>query len=193
LFFQPSLTPPPAPAPHPQFATKTLDVEGKRVKAQIWDTAGQERYRAITSQYYRGAHGALLVYDISKRDTFKTCAAWLRELREHTAGRVVVALVGNKSDLRHLRQVENNDAVGFAEAEGLTFIETSALDAGGVEMAFHKVASMIHAAVGGRRGAGRGDGGGAGGVAVAQGEAIVVTAADGREVGGARKKSGCCS
>ena len=176
-----------------QFATKTIETEGKRIKAQIWDTAGQERYRAITSQYYRGAHGALLVYDISKRDTFKTCAAWLRELREHTAGRVVVALVGNKSDLRHLRQVENNDAVGFAEAEGLTFIETSALDAGGVEMAFHKVASMIHASVAGRRGGGGGGGGGGGLATVAQGEAIVVTSADGTAVGAGRKRSGCCS
>ena len=168
-------------------------MEGKRVKAQIWDTAGQERYRAVTSQYYRGAHGALLVYDISKRDTFKSAAAWLRELREHADGKPVVALVGNKSDLRHLRQVENNEAVGFAEAEGLTFIETSALDAGGVEMAFHKVASMIHASVAGRRGGGGGGGGGGGLATVAQGEAIVVTSADGSAVGAGRKRSGCCS
>lgn len=75
-------------------------VESKTIKAQIWDTAGQERYRAITSAYYRGAVGALLVYDISKKLTFENVERWLKELRDHAEPNIVVMLVGNKSDLR---------------------------------------------------------------------------------------------
>lgn len=85
----------------------------KTIKAQIWDTAGQERYRAITSAYYRGAVGALLVYDISKHQTYENVTRWLKELRDHADSNIVIMLVGNKSDLRHLRAVstegEGND------------------------------------------------------------------------------------
>ena len=88
-----------------EFATKSINVDGKVVKAQIWDTAGQERYRAITSAYYRGAVGALLVYDISKHITFENVERWLKELRDHAEPNIVVMLVGNKSDLRHRRTV----------------------------------------------------------------------------------------
>ena len=77
-------------------------IDGKTVKAQIWDTAGQERYRAITSAYYRGAVGALLVYDITKKQTFDNVQRWLRELRDHADANIVVMMVGNKSDLNHL-------------------------------------------------------------------------------------------
>ncbi|GJN39998.1 hypothetical protein PR202_gb29158 [Eleusine coracana subsp. coracana] len=111
-------------------------VEGKTIKAQIWDTAGQERYRAITSAYYRGAVGALLVYDVTKAMTFENVNRWLKELRDHADSNIVVMLIGNKIDLRHLRSVAVEDAASFAESEGLFFIETSALDATNVEKAF---------------------------------------------------------
>jgi len=83
-----------------EFATRSIQHDGKVIKAQIWDTAGQERYRAITSAYYRGAVGALLVYDISKRLTFENVERWLKELRTHADPSIVVMLVGNKCVLR---------------------------------------------------------------------------------------------
>eukprot|EP00227_Mantoniella_beaufortii_P005489 CAMPEP_0197608396 /NCGR_PEP_ID=MMETSP1326-20131121/48992_1 /TAXON_ID=1155430 /ORGANISM="Genus nov. species nov., Strain RCC2288" /LENGTH=127 /DNA_ID=CAMNT_0043176593 /DNA_START=131 /DNA_END=511 /DNA_ORIENTATION=- len=82
-----------------EFATKTVEIDAKIIKSQIWDTAGQERYRAITSAYYRGAVGALLVYDISNHSTFENVERWLKELRDHADENIVVMLVGNKSDL----------------------------------------------------------------------------------------------
>lgn len=87
-----------------------MQIEGKTIKAQIWDTAGQERYRAITSAYYRGAVGALLVYDITKKQTFENVQRWLRELRDHADSNIVIMMVGNKSDLNHLRSVSEDDA-----------------------------------------------------------------------------------
>merc|ERR1711959_508832 len=93
-----------------EFATRSIQVDTKTIKAQIWDTAGQERYRAITSAYYRGAVGALLVYDISKHQTYENVTRWLK-------------------DLRDLRAVPTEEAKEFASQNGLSFIETSALDA----------------------------------------------------------------
>lgn len=127
-----------------EFATRTLQVEGKTVKAQIWDTAGQERYRAITSAYYRGAVGALLVYDITKRQTFDNVRRWLRELRDHADSNIVIMLAGNKSDLNHLRSVSAEDAQTLAEKEGLSFLETSALEASNVEKAFQTILLDIY-------------------------------------------------
>merc|ERR1711976_1156470 len=111
-----------------EFATRSIKVDTKTIKAQIWDTAGQERYRAITSAYYRGAVGALLVYDISKQVTFEDLERWLLELRDHADPNIVIMLVGNKGDLRPLRAVGQADALAFAEKHNLSFIETSALD-----------------------------------------------------------------
>ncbi|XP_027162530.1 ras-related protein Rab2BV-like [Coffea eugenioides] len=127
-----------------EFATRTLQVEGKTVKAQIWDTAGQERYRAITSAYYRGAVGALLVYDITKRQTFENVNRWLRELRDHADSNIVIMLAGNKSDLNYLRAVPEQDARLLAEKEGLSFLETSALEALNVERAFQTILLDIY-------------------------------------------------
>ena len=127
-----------------EFATRSIQVDGKTVKAQIWDTAGQERYRAITSAYYRGAVGALLVYDITKQVTFENVERWLKELRDHADSNIVIMLVGNKSDLRHLRSVSTEDAKAFSEKEGLSFIETSALEATNVEESFQIILSEIY-------------------------------------------------
>lgn len=99
-----------------EFATRSIQVDAKTIKAQIWDTAGQERYRAITSAYYRGAVGALLVYDISKHQTYENVTRWLKELRDHADSNIVIMLVGNKSDLRHLRAVPTEEAKQFASA-----------------------------------------------------------------------------
>ena len=126
-----------------EFQTRTLLIEHKSVKAQIWDTAGQERYRAVTSAYYRGAVGAMLVYDITKRQTFDHIPRWLEELRSHADKNIVIILIGNKSDLENQRAVPTEDAKEFAQKEGLFFLETSALEATNVENAFSTVLTEI--------------------------------------------------
>eukprot|EP00727_Mastigamoeba_balamuthi_P005260 m51a1_g14732 putative ras-related protein rab-11a-like (215) ;mRNA; f:233257-234164 len=130
-----------------EFATRSIQCQDKVIKAQIWDTAGQERYRAITSAYYRGAVGALLVYSIASRVTFKNVERWLTELRENADRNIVIMLVGNKSDLRHLREVPTEEAKEFSEKNGLSFIETSALDSSNVETAFQQILSSIYSLV----------------------------------------------
>ncbi|KAK0708991.1 putative GTP-binding protein Drab11 [Lasiosphaeria miniovina] len=127
-----------------EFATRSIQVDDKTIKAQIWDTAGQERYRAITSAYYRGAVGALLVYDISKASTYDNVSRWLKELRDHADTNIVIMLVGNKSDQRHLRAVPTEDAKNFASENNLSFIETSALDATNVELSFQNILTEIY-------------------------------------------------
>ncbi|KAL1746513.1 ras family-domain-containing protein [Schizophyllum fasciatum] len=133
-----------------EFATRSITVEGKILKAQIWDTAGQERYRAITAAYYRGAVGALLVYDISKRGSYENVQRWLKELRDHADSNIVIMLVGNKSDLKHLRAVPTDEARAFAAENGLSFIETSALDASNVDSAFETNLTDIYRIVSSR-------------------------------------------
>ncbi|KAJ9670148.1 hypothetical protein PVL29_026602 [Vitis rotundifolia] len=126
-----------------EFQTRTLVIQHKSVKAQIWDTAGQERYRAVTSAYYRGAVGAMLVYDITKRQSFDHIPRWLEELRGHADKNIVIILIGNKTDLEEQRAVPTEDAKEFAEKEGLFFLETSALEATNVENAFLTVLTEI--------------------------------------------------
>ncbi|CAL9732482.1 GTP-binding protein Ypt32p/YPT11 [Monosporozyma unispora] len=127
-----------------EFATRTIEVEGKKIKAQIWDTAGQERYRAITSAYYRGAVGALIVYDISKSSSYENCNHWLTELRENADDNVAVGLIGNKSDLAHLRAVPTDEATNFARENQLLFTETSALNSENVDQAFRELITAIY-------------------------------------------------
>ncbi|CAL0328858.1 unnamed protein product [Lupinus luteus] len=168
-----------------EFATRTLNVDDKIIKAQIWDTAGQERYRAITSAYYRGAVGALLVYDVTRRASFENVDRWLKELRNHTDSNIVVMLVGNKSDLRHLVAVSTEDGKSYAEKESLYFIETSALEATNVENAFAEVLTQTYRIV--RKKAVEATENGTASVP-AQGEKI-----DLKNDVSALKKIGCCS
>jgi len=140
-----------------EFATRTINVESKVVKAQIWDTAGQEKYRAITSAYYRGAVGALLVYDITRTPTFEHLERWLSELLDHADKDIRVMLVGNKSDLRHMRTVTTEQATEFAQKHKLSFIETSALDQTNVEQAFTDILKQIYEKVTSSRGGGKKD------------------------------------
>nr|GME08413.1 ras-related protein RABA1f-like [Ipomoea batatas] len=106
-----------------------------------------KRYRAITSAYYRGAVGALLVYDVTRQTTLENAARWLKELRDHTDSAIVIMLVGNKADLRHLRAVTVEEAKEFAEKENTFFMETSALESTNVESAFTEVLAQIHGVV----------------------------------------------
>lgn len=127
-----------------EFATKIVNIESKQVKAQIWDTAGQERYRAITGAYYRGAVGALLVYNVTNRHSFQSITQWLKELRDNSEEGIVIMLVGNKIDLDYLRSVDIEEGKDFANQNGLHFIETSALDSTNVETAFYQILKEIH-------------------------------------------------
>ncbi|KAI4333892.1 hypothetical protein L6164_018646 [Bauhinia variegata] len=168
-----------------EFATRSVQVDDKIVKAQIWDTAGQERYRAITSAYYRGAVGALLVYDITRHVTFENVARWLKELRDHTDANIVVMLVGNKADLRHLRAVSTDDAKSFAERENTFFMETSALESLNVDNAFTEVLTQIYHVVS-RKALEIGDDP----AALPKGQTINV---GGKDDVSAVKNAGCCS
>ncbi|XP_076439033.1 ras-related protein Rab-11B-like [Babylonia areolata] len=122
-----------------EFATRNMTIKGKMVRAQIWDTAGQERYRAITSVYYRGAVGALVVYDLTKPQSFENLDKWLEELKEHAESSVRIMLVGNKTDLRHLRAVTMEEGRSLAEKKNFSFTETSALDSTNVGEAFNNL------------------------------------------------------
>mmetsp|Transcript_11402 Transcript_11402/g.19911 ORF Transcript_11402/g.19911 Transcript_11402/m.19911 type:complete len:225 (+) Transcript_11402:108-782(+) len=126
-----------------EFATKTSAVDGKTIKAQVWDTAGQERFRAISNAYYRGAVGALIVYDITKRVTYDNLEKWLKELRDTAPADIKIIIVGNKSDLKHLRAVGVEEARAYAERNNVSFIETSALDATNVDRAFELLLQSI--------------------------------------------------
>lgn len=169
-----------------EFATRSIKVDGKTIKAQIWDTAGQERYRAITSAYYRGAVGALLVYDITKQVTMENVERWLKELRDYADSNIVIMLVGNKSDLRHLRSVQTDDAQAFCEKESLSFIETSALESTNVEEAFKKILTEIYHIVS-KKSLAAEESGNVG--PKGDGRVVVVPQENNEE----KKKSGCCS
>ena len=123
------------------FRFKTLTVDGKIVKLQIWDTAGQERFRTITSAYYRGADGVMLVFDKTSRDTFDHIPDWLDEINKYseTSSRVIV---GNKSD-SEIIQIDEETGKKFAEGRSMHYIETSALNGNQVAMAFEIIAREL--------------------------------------------------
>ncbi|CAM6026288.1 unnamed protein product [Sphagnum balticum] len=170
-----------------EFATRSIQVDGKTVKAQIWDTAGQERYRAITSAYYRGAVGALLVYDITKHVTYENVERWLKELRDHADSNIVIMLVGNKSDLKHLRGVSTEDAQAFSEKEGLSFIETSALESTNVEKAFQRILTEIYRIVSKKALASEES------TATGPGEGTTIVVGQDTDTTDLKKKGTCCS
>ncbi|KAK7197416.1 ras-related protein rab-14 [Novymonas esmeraldas] len=126
------------------FGTTVVDINGELVKLQMWDTAGQERFRSVTRGYYRGAAGALLVYDISRRATYAHIGTWLTDARANTGPETVYILVGNKSDLEAEREVSYEEAAQFAAEHNLLFVECSALSGNNVEDAFLSTARRIH-------------------------------------------------
>jgi Ras-related protein Rab-1A len=108
------------------FKIKTFEIDSKKIKMQIWDTAGQERFKNIISSYYRGAHGILLLYDVTDKDSFKNLSNWLIEIEKNASKNVLKVLIGNKSDLEDKRVISYNQGKEFADTYGLKFIETSA-------------------------------------------------------------------
>jgi len=126
-----------------EFGSKIIEVGGQHVKLQIWDTAGQERLRSVTRSYYRGAAGAVLVYDITSRESYNHVNSWLEDARALANPDIAIVLVGNKIDLASEREVTFMEASRFAQENDLIFLETSALTGEGVQEVFLKCARTI--------------------------------------------------
>mmetsp|Transcript_59489 Transcript_59489/g.129306 ORF Transcript_59489/g.129306 Transcript_59489/m.129306 type:complete len:205 (+) Transcript_59489:46-660(+) len=125
------------------FLTQTVALNDTTVKFEIWDTAGQERYHSLAPMYYRGAAAAIVVYDITNPDSFNRAKNWVRELQRQGNPNIVIALSGNKSDLASKRKVEPEEAKGYAEENGIMFMETSAKTASNVNELFVQIARKL--------------------------------------------------
>jgi len=125
------------------FKIKTVELLGKKIKLQIWDTAGQERFHTITTSYYRGANGILLVYDITQPKTFDNISKWLRNINEHASEDVERMLIGNKCDMEDKRLISEERGRKVAEENGIKFFETSAKENINIEIAFNSLAEDI--------------------------------------------------
>lgn len=127
------------------FKIRTIELEGKKVKLQIWDTAGQERFRTITTAYYRGAMGIMLVYDITNGKSFDNIKNWIRNIEEHASGDVEKMILGNKCDMEDKRVVLQEKGQMLALEYGIKFLETSAKAGDNIEKAFFTMARDIKA------------------------------------------------
>ena len=161
------------------FKIRTIEIGGKQIKLQIWDTAGQERFRTITSSYYRGAHGIIVVYDVTDQASFSNVKQWLQEIDRYACENVNKLLVGNKCDLTTKKVVDFNTAKEFADGLGIPFLETSAKNSTNVEEAFVTMATEIQKRVTS----------GGGGVSDKPSGTIVMNSANNKKPG---KKGGCC-
>ncbi|XP_028402311.1 ras-related protein Rab-8A-like [Dendronephthya gigantea] len=127
------------------FKIRTIELDGKKIKLQIWDTAGQERFRTITTAYYRGAMGIMLVYDITNEKSFDNIKNWIRNIEEHASSDVEKMVLGNKCDMDDRRQVSKTKGEQLAVEYGIKFMETSAKASINVEEAFYALARDIKA------------------------------------------------
>eukprot|EP01114_Cavostelium_apophysatum_P021520 TRINITY_DN7537_c0_g1_i1.p1 TRINITY_DN7537_c0_g1~~TRINITY_DN7537_c0_g1_i1.p1 ORF type:complete len:203 (+),score=38.41 TRINITY_DN7537_c0_g1_i1:119-727(+) len=125
------------------FKIKTMNIEGKRVKLQIWDTAGQERFQTITTSYYRGAHGLIIVFDVTNKTSFENIKKWLDDVDRNASQHIVKLLVGNKCDLENKRQIDFHTAKALADKLNIGYLETSAKDNTNIGKAFERLAVNI--------------------------------------------------
>lgn len=135
------------------YLTQVVPLSDVTLRFEIWDTAGQEKYHSVTPLYYRGAQAALLVYDISKRETFIRAQVWLKELeKQYTPGSTVIWLVGNKGDLEQDRQISVQEGQSLADDRGLFFTETSALTGDQISQLLKAVAHRVYECIGEQQG-----------------------------------------
>ena len=125
------------------FKVKTLTINEKKVKMQIWDTAGQERFRTVVATYFRGAHGILLLYDVTNKDSFKNLESWLIEIEKNAKEKVLKILIGNKCDLTDDREITSDEGKAFALRNGMEFMETSAKMNTNVTEAFETLGKLM--------------------------------------------------
>ncbi|XP_012668467.1 ras-related protein Rab-13 isoform X2 [Otolemur garnettii] len=133
------------------FKIRTVNIEGKKIKLQVWDTAGQERFKTITTAYYRGAMGIILVYDITDEKSFENIQNWMKSIKEHASAGVERLLLGNKCDMEAKRRVQKEQADKLAQEHGIRFFETSAKSSVNVAEAFSSLARDILLKSGSRR------------------------------------------
>ena len=125
------------------FKIKTIELRGQKIKLQIWDTAGQERFHTITTSYYRGAMGIMLVYDITNAKSFDNIAKWLRNIQEHASDDVEKMILGNKCDVEDKRVISKERGEQIARENGVRFLETSAKTNVNIERAFVDLSETI--------------------------------------------------
>lgn len=125
------------------FKIKTINLDNKSIKLQIWDTAGQDRFRTITCSYYRGAHGIIVVYDITDRESFENVKTWMQEIEKYAQENVNRLLVGNKCDMGDKRQVSFEEGLELAKSYRINFIETSAKTANNIDQSFKDIAKSV--------------------------------------------------
>lgn len=125
------------------FKIRTIELDGKLIKLQIWDTAGQERFRTITTAYYRGAMGIMLVYDVTNEKSFQNISTWVRSIQEHASRDVDQMLLANKTDMRDKRVIPPEQGQNLAKELGIRYMETSAKLGLSVEEAFFTLARDI--------------------------------------------------
>jgi Ras-related protein Rab-11A len=127
-----------------EFMSKTYRINKHLFKVEIWDTAGQERYKSITAVYYKGAKGALVVYDTTDKSTFDNIDKWMLEIKDKTSKDIKLMIIGNKIDLKDEREVKNEEAMKKAESLSIPLMEASALDATNVKEAFCDLLKEIY-------------------------------------------------
>ena len=127
-----------------EFGSKQFVIDNRKIKAQIWDTAGQERYRAVTNAYYKGAKGAFIVYDITRKDSFDSVDRWVSDIISACDKNLTIILIGNKSDLEEQRQVSKEQGAEKAKSFQLAFLETSALSGENLEKGFNMLINEIY-------------------------------------------------
>jgi Ras-related protein Rab-11A len=127
-----------------EFGSKEFNIEGHSIKAQIWDTAGQERYKAITSAYYKGAKGAFVVYDITRKSSYESIDKWVNDLKATADKKLTIVIIGNKCDLEDQRQVTKELGQEKASKLEVAFLETSASSGENLEKAFEMMVNEIY-------------------------------------------------
>ena len=160
------------------FKIKTFNIDEKKIKMQIWDTAGQERFKNIIASYYRGAHGILLIYDVTDKESFKNLSNWLIEIEKNANKNVLKILIGNKTDLEEKRVITYNQGKEFADSYGLKYIETSAKKNLNVNEAFETVGRELMQASDDKK------------IGKSKDKKISVTKAE--DLNKKKKKKGCC-